>query len=103
MKKCKSYQEHDLLIHQPPTKLQSVYALWPITKWGMAIVDPFPQAPSQKKFLLVAVDYFTKWIEAEPLAKITVAQVQGFIWKSIVCQFGISHTMIIDNGRQFIE
>jgi len=37
----------------------------------MNIVGPFPQATGQRKFLLVAVDYFTKWIEAEPLAKIT--------------------------------
>ena len=37
---------------------------------GMDLLGPFPQATKQRKYLIVAVDYFTKWIEAEPLAKI---------------------------------
>ena len=53
------------------------------------------------KFLLVAVDYFTKWIEAEPLAKIIEAKVKDFIWKSIICRFGLPKVIISDNGRQF--
>ena len=47
------------------------------------------------------IDYFTKWVEAEPLVKITEAKVQDFIWKSIVCRFGLPRTLITDNGRQF--
>jgi len=68
----------------------------------MYIIGPFPQATGHRKFLLVAVDYFTKWIEAEPLASITTRQVQSFVWKDIVCRFGIPHT-ITDNGRQFTD
>jgi len=69
----------------------------------MDIVGPFPQATGQRKFLIVAVDYFTKWIEVEPLAKITVGQIQSFVWKSIVCRFDIPHTIITDNGRKFMD
>jgi len=69
----------------------------------MDIVGHFPPATGQRKFLLVAVDYFTKWIEAEPLASITTQQVQSFVWKDIVCRFGIPHTIITDNGRQFTD
>ena len=58
-------------------------------------------ASEQRKFLLVAIDYFIKWVEAESLAKITKAKVQDFVWKSIVCRFGLLRTLIIDNGRQF--
>ncbi|KAL0373513.1 UNVERIFIED_CONTAM: hypothetical protein Sradi_3267000 [Sesamum radiatum] len=36
-------------------------------KWDMDIVGPFPLVPGQKKFLLVAIDYFTKWVEQSPL------------------------------------
>nr|KYP67877.1 hypothetical protein KK1_021491 [Cajanus cajan] len=49
----------------------------------MDILEPFPPAEGQLKFLLVIIDYFTKWIEACPLAKITVENVQKFTWKSI--------------------
>nr|KYP76728.1 hypothetical protein KK1_020981 [Cajanus cajan] len=55
----------------------------------MDILDPFPLAKGQSKFLLVAIDYFTKWIEAEPLATITVGMVQKFLWKNIITRFGM--------------
>jgi len=68
----------------------------------MDILGPFPPATGQRRFLIVAVDYFTKWIEAEPLAKITAANVQNFTWK-LICRFGVPHTVITDNGRQFVD
>ena len=49
----------------------------------------------------MAIDYFTKWVEVEPLAKITEAKVQDFVWKSIICRFGLPRTLITDNGLQF--
>ena len=55
------------------------------------------------KFLIVAIDYFTKWIEAKPLATITAQQVQQFVSKDIICRYGMPHTIITDNGRQFID
>ncbi|XP_073131539.1 uncharacterized protein [Henckelia pumila] len=70
-------------------------------QWGMDIVGPLPLGPGQKKFLLVAVDYFSKWVEAEPLAKITEEAVLGFIWKNIFCRFGLPRKLVSDNGRQF--
>nr|KYP66645.1 hypothetical protein KK1_012948 [Cajanus cajan] len=68
----------------------------------MDILGPFPPAKGQLKFFLVGIDYFTKWIEACPLAKITTENVQRFTWRNIICRFGILHTLVIDNGRQFI-
>jgi len=64
----------------------------------MDILGPFPKATGQQKFLLVAVDYFTKWVEAEALASITENEVQKFIWKNIVTRFRVPQTMIFDNG-----
>nr|KYP40257.1 hypothetical protein KK1_038410 [Cajanus cajan] len=59
----------------------------------MDILGPFPLAKGQLKFLLVAIDYFTKRIEACPLAKITTKNVQRFTWRNIIYRFGISHTL----------
>ena len=53
------------------------------------------------KFLLVAIDYFMKWVEAKVLATITEAKVQSFVWKNIICRFRIPWMIILDNGRQF--
>ncbi|KAL0394569.1 UNVERIFIED_CONTAM: hypothetical protein Slati_4423100, partial [Sesamum latifolium] len=71
----------------------------PFTQWGMDTVGPFPCSVWPKEFLLLAIDYFTKWVEAELLARITEREVMKFIWKNIVCRFGIPRDIISDNGR----
>jgi len=76
---------------------------WPFAQWEIDIIGPFSPGKGLRKFLLVVVDYFTKWIEVEPLASITTNKVQSFVWKNIVCRFGLSNTIISDNGRQFID
>ncbi|XP_065630491.1 uncharacterized protein LOC136067939 [Quercus suber] len=74
---------------------------WPFAQWGLDIVGPFPKAAGNRKYLLVGTDYFTKWVEAEPLANIRDVDVQRFMWKNIITRFGIPHTLISDNGLQF--
>jgi hypothetical protein len=53
------------------------------------------------KYVVVAVEYFSKWIEAKPLATITSTTVQKFFWQSIVCRFGMPKAITVDNGTQF--
>ena len=60
-----------------------------------------PPGKGQVKFLLVVIDYFTKWVKAKALATIIEARIQSFVWKNIVCRFGIPRTIISDKGRQF--
>jgi len=69
----------------------------------MDIIGPFSPSKGQCIFLLVKVDYFTKWIEVEPLAMITTQNVQNFVWKTIICRFGIPHVIITDNDWQIID
>ena len=84
-------------------QLHSILSPWPFTKWRMDILGHFSPGKGQVKFLIVVVDYFTKWIEAKPLATITTQQVQQFVWKDIIWRYGVPHTTITDNGRQFID
>ena len=65
------------------------------------MLGPLPIGRGQCKFVIIGVDYFTKWSEAEPLATITKKKVRNFIWRSIICRLGISKMMILDNGKQF--
>ena len=64
-------------------------------------MGPFPKAVGNKKYLLVGTDYFTKWVEVEPLANIKDMDAKKFIWKNIVTRFGVPHVLILDNGLQF--
>ncbi|GJT37268.1 reverse transcriptase domain-containing protein [Tanacetum coccineum] len=68
---------------------------------GIDIAGPFPEGPGKVKFLIVAIDYFTKWIEAKPVATITDNQVKTFVWDNIVYRFGLLGEIISDNGKQF--
>jgi len=69
----------------------------------MNILGPFIPGKGQVNFLLVPINYFTKWIEAEPLASITAHQVQKFVLKNVVCRFGMLNFIITDNGRQIVD
>ena len=64
-------------------------------------MGPFPIAVRQLKFLVVGIDYFTKWVEAEALATITEKNIRSFVWKNIICRYGIPRVLFSDNGKQF--
>ena len=66
------------------------------TSWDLS-----PKRLEIKKYLLVCTDYFTKWVEVEPLANIRDVDVKKFIWKNIVTRFGVLYVLISDNDLQF--
>nr|CAN82191.1 hypothetical protein VITISV_017991 [Vitis vinifera] len=101
VKKCDKCQRHAPIPHIPSETLKPILGPWPFAQWGMDIVGSFPTAPAQKKFLLVATDYFSKWVEVEAFANIKDKDVIKFVWKNIICRFGIPQTIIADNGPQF--
>nr|XP_025665327.1 uncharacterized protein LOC112764025 [Arachis hypogaea] len=103
VKTCDNCQKHSPIINMPAEHLHQSAVSWPFNRWGIDILGPFPTAPRQVKFLVVAVDYFSKWIEAQPLAKITSSQIISFVWKYIICRFGIPGHIVTDNGRQFTD
>ncbi|KAL2226842.1 UNVERIFIED_CONTAM: Pol polyprotein [Sesamum indicum] len=73
----------------------------PLRPVGNHILGLFPPARGKKKFIVVAVEYFSKWVEAEAVAKIFEKVIIDFIWKNIICRFGIPRVLISDNGTQF--
>ncbi|GKC91612.1 reverse transcriptase domain-containing protein [Tanacetum coccineum] len=77
---------HRPMPRNPQQKLTPIMSPWPLYKWGIDIAGPFPEGPSKVKFLIVAIDYFTKWIEAKPVATITGNQIKKFAWDNIVCR-----------------
>nr|GEV83161.1 reverse transcriptase domain-containing protein [Tanacetum cinerariifolium] len=65
------------------------------------ILYVYPKGHGKVKFLIVAMDYFTKWIKAKPVATITGNQVKKIVWDNIVCRFELPGEIISDNGKQF--
>ncbi|GJU11947.1 reverse transcriptase domain-containing protein [Tanacetum coccineum] len=68
---------------------------------GIDIADPFSEGPGKVKFLIVAMDYFKKWIEAKVVATISGGQVKKFVWDNIVWRFGLPREIVSNNGKQF--
>jgi hypothetical protein len=101
VRSCDKCQRFARIMKNPPEKLNSVLSPWPFAKWGVDLVGPMPPGKGKKKFLVVAVDYFTKWAEVEALAFVTASNVINFLWRSVVCRFGIPHALVTDNGAQF--
>ena len=101
VRKCDQCQKFALNIHQPGGVLNPLSSPWPFAQWGLDIIGPFPKATRNKRYLLVGTDYFTKWVEAKLLANIRNVDAKKFVWKNIVTQFGVPHTLISDNGLQF--
>ena len=64
-------------------------------------MGPFPTALRQLKFLVVGIDYFTKWVEVGPLATITEKSIRTFVWRNIICRYGIPRVLISNNRKQF--
>ena len=98
VRKCKICQEHAKISHLPSEPLTSVTSPWPFQQWGLDILVPLPIGMGHCKFIIVAVDYFTKWAEAEPLATITEQKIHNFVWRSIICRFGIPRALVSENG-----
>ena len=63
-------------------------------------MGPFPIGVRQLKFLVVGIDYFTKWMETEALATIMEKNIRSFVWRNIICRFGIPRVLVSDNGKQ---
>jgi hypothetical protein len=101
VKQCDKCQRFSRIMKTSLEKLTPLTSPWPFVKWGVDIVGPMPVGKGSRKFLVVAVDYFTKWAEAEVLATITTTNITSFLWNSVVCRFGIPHAFVTDNGKQF--
>ena len=89
------------VLRSPAQGLISIASPWPFSQRGIDIVGPLPTTPAQKKLLLVAIAYFSKWIVAEAFASIKDKDVTQFIWKNIVCRFRIPRSIVSDSGPQF--
>ncbi|XP_009385521.2 uncharacterized protein LOC103972866 [Musa acuminata AAA Group] len=98
---CGPCQWHARIPQQPTVPLTPIDCAWSFEQWGLDLLGPFPPASGQRRYIVVGVDYFTKWAEVEPLATIIERQVEKFIWKNIMTRFGLPEANIMDNGSQF--
>ncbi|GAA0151692.1 hypothetical protein LIER_37339 [Lithospermum erythrorhizon] len=79
----------------------SILYLIPLYQWGADIVRDLPRTAGSKRYAIVEVDYFTKWVEAKPLPRQHQEQVYQFL-KEIFTKFEVPRVLVTDNMTQFI-
>jgi hypothetical protein len=101
VKTCKACQFLAKHQRRPGALSQLTTPTWPLQRWGMDIVGPLPIAQGNFKFVMAAVEYFTKWIEVRPVTTITSSTIRKFFWQQIIFRFGVPKELTVDNGKQF--
>eukprot|EP00258_Populus_trichocarpa_P025576 XP_024441595.1 uncharacterized protein LOC112324178 [Populus trichocarpa] len=97
--KCQIYGDK---INAPPTPLFNMISPWPFDMWGSDVIGPInPKASNGHRFVLVAIDYFTKWVEANSYAHVTQKVVKRFIEEDLVCRYGLPTRLVTDNAQNF--
>lgn len=93
-------QRHAKNIHQPAQALQVIPLSWPFAVWGLDIIGHFPCLVGGYRYIIVAIDKYTKWVEAEPIWAMMAQAAIKFI-RGIVCRLGVPNRIITDLGSQF--
>ena len=102
IKKYLKCQQHAHLFSQPSQALHPIQSLWPFSKWALDLIGQItPIASSGHKFIIIATEYFTKWVEAIPMTSTIGPQIVEFIENNIICRFSIPNQLIMDNGKNF--
>ena len=102
VRQCHQCQIHGNLNHLPPTVLNSLSSPWPFEAWGIYIIGEIRlNASNGHKYIVLAIDYFLRWIEAESFGTLKAKQMAKFIEKNLICRYGVPHHIVTDNGVQF--
>src|SRR3954463_15901009 len=101
MQRCIACQKFASRPHAPASELKTIPLSWLFATWGLDMVGPLKKSSKGgRTHLLVAIDKFTKWIEAVPIISSTALTAVNFI-KSIIFRFGVPHNIITDNVTNF--
>ena len=104
VQKCHECQIHADLNHIPPSLLNTISSPWPFSTWGIDVVGKVnPSASNGHTFIIVAIDYFTKWVEAISCKSIKSGPTARFIQENIISRYGVPYEIISDNGKNFVS
>jgi hypothetical protein len=94
---CQKFSSNTEALSQPSWLITPS---WPLQRWGINILGTLTTAQENYKYAVVAVEYFTKWIEAKPLVTIAIVGLMRFFLQNIICRFGVPIKIAVDNVKQ---
>ena len=100
VRRCEGCQFFAKQIHVPAQELQTIPASWPFSCWGLDMIGPFKPAPGGFRYVYVAINKFSKWIEYKPLISATAKKAVE-LFEEIIHRFGLPNSIITDLGTTF--
>eukprot|EP00253_Pinus_taeda_P026423 PITA_26423 len=101
VRKCHNCQVFDRKMRAPPAPLHPIIFIGPFAKWGIDFITCNPHSAGGHAYIILAVDYFTKWAEAMPTFEADGKTTTIFIFIHIIARFGVPQAIITDHGRHF--
>ena len=94
--RCPTYQDRKNALTLP---LHCLAAPWPFSAWGMDVIGlMIPKVSNGHEYILVAIDYFTKWVEAASYKSVTQVVVARFLKNNVICYYDVPGELITNNG-----
>nr|KYP61229.1 Pro-Pol polyprotein [Cajanus cajan] len=101
-KSCEECQRHGPIQKVPASELHSIIKPWPFRGWAIDIIGQIhPPSSKNHKYILVSIDYFTKWVEAIPLKEVEQKDIIDFVEDHVITRFEIPQTITTDQGTVF--
>ena len=99
---CQECQKFENVQRAPASAMNPIIKPWPFRGWGIDFNGQiYPPSSKNHKFILVATDCFTKWVEAIPLKNVTSKEMIDFVKEHVIYRFGIPQTITTDHGTMF--
>ena len=110
LKDCKEWVRscHKCNIHKPSTgskkaPMQRLEEVGPFVRVGVDIVGPFPVTDRGNKYILVAIDHFTRWVEGYALPNMETVTLARTLVDEFICRHGAPDMLLSDRGKNFIS
>lgn len=85
----------------PPAPLHPIIATSPFAKWGIYLFTCNPRSTGGNGYIILTVDYFTKWAKAMPTYKDNDKTATIFIFNHVIVRFGVPQAIVADHGSHF--
>ena len=99
--KCHDCQIYQRKLCVPPVPLHLVITVGPFAKWGINFMTCNPHSAGGHAYIIIAVDYFTKWADAIRTLSVDGKTTSQFIFNHIIARFGVPQAIITDHGSHF--